>query len=252
LEKLLEHFKDPNFRFDEPTHTYTYIDSLTQKPVQIFESVTGFISQFKEEFDSNLWAGRVAKKRGVTKQQILNEWQRTSDTALTLGTNVHKWIEDYYNGLEPEIPVEPEVKFRVDKFLDIHQRKLHKFEPVAQELRLFSRKWGLAGTTDALFKLNGKYYVGDWKTNKKFTTDLDTKGRFKKLLYPFDHLWENSLNSYSIQLSMYRLMLEEVGFQTAGAFLCWIGPNKEKPMLYNIVDLREPLRKYLEKNKTSL
>jgi hypothetical protein len=47
-------------------------------------------------------------------------------------------------------------------------------------------------------------------------------------------------------------MLEEVGFQTAGAFLCWIGPEEEKPMLYNIVDLREPLRKYLEKNKTSL
>lgn len=222
--------------------------------MQIFKSVTGFISQFKEKFDSDRVAKMVAKKQGKTVAAVLNEWKEISDTALDLGTLVHKWIEDYYNGTNPAEPEHPEVLARVNQFKAIHEERLHKLTPIKQEFRLFSRKWGLAGTMDALFKIDQDYYVGDWKTNKKFTTDEDSKkDRYaKKLLYPFEDLWDNSVNGYSIQLSMYRLMLqEEAGFETKGAFLVWIGP-KEKPKLYKTVDLRDRLHKYLQKNNLNL
>lgn len=253
MESKLQYFLDPNFRFDELSHTYTYVNSITGEPVQKFSSVTGFISTFKEKFESEKVAARVAKKRGVSTKSILNEWKEISDTALSLGTNVHKWIEDYYNGTNPPDPQHPEELLRVNRFKTLYSEKLYKFTPICQEFRLFSRKWGLAGTMDALFKLGNDYYVGDWKTNKKFTTDSDCKGPFaKKLLWPFDDLWENSLNSYSIQLSLYRLIMqEEAGFETKGAFLVWIGP-KEKPMMYKTVDLRERLYKYLQKNKSHI
>lgn len=254
MESKLNYFLDPNFKFNEETHTYTYVDPQTQKPVQIFKSVTGFISQFKEKFDSDIVAARVAKKKGVTKASILNEWKEISDTAMDLGTIVHKWIEDYYNGSDPEMPTHPEVLNRVNRFLELHSERLHKLTPVHQEFRLFSRKWGLAGTMDALFKMGDDYYVGDWKTNKKFTSDADMKGdRYaKKLLYPFEDLWDNSVNGYSIQLSMYRLMMqEEAGFETKGAFLCWIGPD-QKPQLHKTVDLRDRLYQYLQKNNLNL
>jgi hypothetical protein len=69
----------------------------------------------------------------------------------------------------------------------------------------------------------------------------------KKLLYPFEDLWDNSVNGYSIQLSMYRLIMqEEAGFETKGAFLVWIGPNG-KPELHKIVDLRDRLYSFLQK-----
>ena len=42
----LEYFNDPNFVFDPIEHTYVYLNPETKKPVQIFESVSGFISQF--------------------------------------------------------------------------------------------------------------------------------------------------------------------------------------------------------------
>lgn len=254
MESKLNYFKDPNFRFNEASHTYTYVDETTGKPVQIFTSVTGFLSQFKEKFDSDLWAGRSAKKQGKTKEEVLNEWKVTSDIALELGTNVHKWIEDYYNGLDPEDPSHPEVLARVNGFKEIYSEKLHKFKPIAQEFRIFSRKWGLAGTMDALFFLDPDYYVGDWKSNKKFTSDEDSKNdKFaKKLLYPFEDLWDNSVNGYSIQLSLYRLILqEEAGFTTKGGFLCWIGPN-QKPKLYKTVDLRDRLYDFLQKNNLTL
>lgn len=250
MEEKLNYFLDPNFRFNEETHTYTYVDPNTQKILQTFKSVTGFISQFKEKFDSDTVAARVAKKRGTTKSAILAEWKQTSDIALDLGTVVHKWIEDYYNGLDPKEPEHPEVFARVSRFKQLYEERLHKLTPVKQEFRLFSRKWGLAGTMDALFKTSSDYYVGDWKTNKKFTTDEDSKSdRFaKKLLYPFEDLWDNSVNGYSIQLSLYRLIMqEEASFETKGSFLVWIGPT-EKPKLYKTVDLRERLHTFLQKN----
>ena len=252
MEDKLKYFIDPNFKFDEASHTYTYLDENTRKPIQVFSSVTGFLNQFKEKFNSDFWANKKAKDAGTTKAAILQEWKNTSDIALDLGTAVHKWIEDFYNGLNPEEPTHPEILSRVNKFKELYDTRLNKLTPVHQEFRLFSRKWGLAGTTDAIFKLDGKYYVGDWKTNKKFTTDADPKGKYKKLLWPFEDLWENSLNTYSIQLSLYRLIMqEESGFQTAGAFLVWIGPDS-KPQLHKTVDLRDRLYQFLQKNNTNL
>ncbi len=252
MESKLDYFRDPNFVFDEARHTYSYLNPITGKPVQTFQSVTGFLGQFKKPFDSEMIAGIVAKKRGVSKKIILAEWKEISDIALKLGTNVHKWIEDYYNGENPELPTAENEYERVQMFLKLYEDKLHKFKPLHQEFRVFSRKWGLAGTLDALFQLNDGIYVGDWKTNKKFTTDLQPEGRKQKLLYPFNDMWDNSLNGYSIQLSMYRLMLqEESGYETNGGFLVWIGPNG-KPELHKIVDLRDRLYNFLQKNNNNI
>jgi ATP-dependent exoDNAse (exonuclease V) beta subunit len=248
LKERLDYFKDPNFRFNEDSHTYTYLEN--GKPVQTFTSVTGFISFFKQKFDQDFWSKKKAKQLGVSQDSILTEWKENSERAMGLGTQVHKWIEDFYNGDNPALPTDPNVLERVNAFQQLHSEKLYKFTPVAQEFRLFSRKWGLAGTTDAIFELNGKYYIGDWKTNGNFTTDNDKC--YQKLKYPFDHLWENALNSYSIQLSLYRLILEEeAGFKTSGAFLAWIGPNL-KPKLYNTVDLTDALRNFLHQHKKNI
>lgn len=252
LEDRLNIFRDPNFKFDELTHTYTYLNPETQKPVQIFTSVTGFISNFKKKFDSDFWSKRKAQQLGISKDAVLKMWQDKGDTAVNLGSAVHKWIEDYYKGLNPPLPTDPILLERVQKFLYLHEMRLHKLRPVEQEFRLFSRKWNIAGTTDALFEINQDYLVGDWKTNEKFTTNDHPKGKYQRLLYPFEDLWDNSHSVYSIQLSLYRLILEEeAGFTTKDAFLVWIGPE-EKPKVIKAVDLRDRLYTYLQKNNFSL
>jgi len=252
LESKLEYFKDPNFVFDEPSHTYSYLNPVTGRPVQMFQSVTGFLEQFKEPYNTDFMAGLTAKKRGTSKKIILAEWKEINVAALKLGSNVHKWIEDYYAGLNPTMPTDEREVDRIMKFLKLYDDKLHKFSPIHQELRLFSRKWGLAGTLDALFKLSENRYVGDWKTNKKFTTDVDKDGRRKKLLYPFEDMWENSLNLYSMQISLYRLMLqEEAGYHTNGGFVVWIGPAEE-PEMHKVVDLRDRLYDFLQKNNNNI
>jgi len=260
LDKL-EYFKDPNFKFDAESHSYTYVNPETNKPVQIFESVSGFISQFKKPFDADRIAGYVAKSRKTTKDIILAEWKATAKEGTDLGTFVHDWIENYYNGTDPDEPIMPinegheldpmgswdeRVYDRINKFHKVYKERLHKLEAKSQELRIFSRKWGIAGTLDVLFWLDPFFYVGDWKTNKKFTYNEHKDGRRQKMLYPFDDIWDNSLNEYSVQISMYRLLLEEVGFKTKGGFVVWIGPDM--PQLFKTLDLRDKLRTFLDKN----
>lgn len=253
VEKL-EIFKDPNFKFYPDTHSYVYLGP-NDKPIQIFEPVSGFISQFKEPFDSNRIAGYVAKSKGTTREIILEEWAATAKDGTDLGSYIHGWIEDWYNGKEPSLPVfegivnpmgtmEERKVDRIQKFLQIHEEKLNIFESIGQEIRLFSREWGIAGTLDILFKLNGKYYVGDWKTNKKFS--ISTGGK-KKMLPPFDDLDACDLIGYSLQISTYRVILEDVaGFVTDGGFLIWLGP--EEPKLYKTIDLRDRVRSFLKEN----
>lgn len=262
----LNYFKDPNFKFNPEEHSYTYYEN--NKPVQIFEPVSGFIGQFKKPFDPSI-SKYVAKSRGVSQEQILKEWEQAKIEGTELGSYVHEWIEDYYNGKNPSMPIiekeqdpfyihiendqptfEEKAKDRIDKFLKINETKLNIMSPVLQEFRIFSRKWGIAGTLDVLFNLNSntlKYYVGDWKTNKDFKTDDHPKGKRQRMLYPFDDLWDNDLNGYSLQISTYRLMLEEeTGFKTDGGFLIWLGP--EEPKLYKTLDLRDRIKEFLIKN----
>lgn len=248
MEDRLLKFKDPNFRFDPDLHMYYYVNPDTGLTEQTFVSVTQFLSRFKEPFNSRFWASRKAKARGVPTQTVLAEWDAIAKTATDLGTQVHEWIENFYSDSPPSVPDEPgPFKERVEAFVKLHSSRLHRFTPVYQELRVFSRKWGIAGTTDAVFRLGDQYYVGDWKTNKAFTTDADPEGRKKRLLWPFDDMWDNALNNYSIQLSLYRLIMEvEAGFLTNGAFLVWIGPLGKLGM-YQTVDLRERLYDYLNK-----
>jgi hypothetical protein len=250
ISKKLSVFKDPNFVFEEGAHTYHYKDIK-------YDSVTSFIKRFKVPFDREYWSKRKADERGVDVSVILEEWQGKSDVANDLGTKVHKWIEDFWTGSPKDLTSEDDEKLieRIDKFMDLYEKKFKNLVPLKSELKIFSKKWRLAGTIDQPFLMWDEkqnkvlFLIGDWKTNKEFRFDEHPKGRFKKLLHPFSHLWENHLNEYSIQVSLYRLILEEeIGLETHGGFLCHIGPEGPAK-IHPIKDLREPLKVYLQHNR---
>lgn len=243
-EKLLV-LEDPRFSFDSDSHTYQYRGKS-------LESVTKYIKKFKEPFEKMKLAQKKAAERGVSVDTILNEWQGLADTANVLGTNIHQWIEDFFKGKNPAFPDDQREIERVNKFLSLFDEKLKDLEPIEFECRLFSEKWGLAGTMDSLFLFKRKYLlVGDWKTNKEFKDDTHPKGRYKKLLPPFSDLWENNLNEYSIQTNLYRLMLEEIGIETHGAFLVHIGPEGPAKM-YRCLDLKDRLREHMDSQNSDI
>lgn len=234
----LECFNDPQFKFDPIKHRYTYFDDE-------FVSVTRFIQQFHKPFEQEYWSKRKAEEAGVPQDWIINEWKKINDYANEVGTDTHNWIEDYFNGLWKPLPTNLDVINRINKFNIIYAEQLHKLEPLKFEVRVFSKKWKIAGMIDSLFLYRGKIYILDWKTNKNFTTD-DTLKYKEKLLTPFSEYFKSHLSEYSIQLSLYALILEEWGFEIGGAYLVHIGPGDEPAKLYKVIDMRENLRVFLD------
>jgi len=234
----LECFNDPEFKFDPIKHRYTYLNDE-------FVSVTRFIQQFHKPFEQDFWSKRKAEEAGVPQDWILNEWKKINDYANEVGTDTHNWIEDYFNGLWKPLPTNLDVINRINKFNIIYAEKLHKLEPLKFEVRVFSKKWKIAGMIDSLFLYRGKIYILDWKTNKNFTTDETVRYK-EKLLAPFSNFFKSHLSEYSIQLSLYALILEEWGFEIGGAYLVHIGPNEEPATLYKVIDMRENIKMFLD------
>ena len=238
LRNQLDCFEDIKFEFDPAAHRYTYEGDT-------FTSVTRFIQQFHKPFEQDYWSKKKAEQAGVPQDWILTEWKKLNDYANEVGTDTHQWIEDYFNKIWKPLPSNPDVIHRINKFNKIYCKQLHKLEPLKFEVRVFSKKWKIAGMIDSLFVYRGKIYILDWKTNKDFTDDNHQKGTYEKLLAPFQDHYKNHLNEYSIQLSMYSLILEEWGFDVGGAYLVHIGPGDEDAELYKVVDMRDNLKLFL-------
>jgi ATP-dependent exoDNAse (exonuclease V) beta subunit len=171
----------------------------------------------------------------------LEEWKKINDRSNEIGKSTHAWIENFFKGTYQPIPKDFEIIDRLDKFHKIYYEKLTKLVPVKFEQKVFSTKWKLAGTFDALFTYKDQLVIVDWKTNKKFDTTSEYN---KKLLSPFETEDECKLTEYSIQISLYALMLEEIGLEVKMGYILYIGPSGE-PELHRYIDYRKKLRDYL-------
>jgi hypothetical protein len=239
--KKLEHLNDPNFSFDSRKHRYTY--NGTQ-----YTSVTTFLKNFTKPFDNEFRSQKKSEESGFPKEWIQNEWKNSASTANNLGTCVHLWIENYFNKVHQDLPTDLEVINRINKFNNIYAKHLYKLEPVKFETRIFSKKYPLAGTIDSLFLYKSSLIIIDYKTNADFKHDGHPKGKFQKLLEPFEEYYSNHLNDYSIQIALYSLILREWGLDVKGGYLLHIGPEDEA-VFYKTHNFVDKLEKYLENYK---
>ncbi len=237
LDKLNVYNSDLAFKFDPSKHRYTYNG-------ESFISVTQFISLFHQKFDSDYWSKYKSEESGKSQEEILKEWKDLNDRANYIGTSTHNWIEGYFNRVYQELPVDIDVIDRINKFNIAYVKYLYKLTPIKFEQRIFSKKWKIAGMIDSLFLYKDKVIMIDWKTNKLFTDDDHYKGKFEKLLSPLDTFYKNHYNEYSIQVSLYRLILKEIGIDVKACYLLHIGPNEEAKM-YTAKDFTSLLEPYL-------
>ena len=246
INKVKLAFDTSDFIFEEVEHKYT----LRGK---VLLSATTFVKKFYVEFNTKEEAKKYALKHSLNEQDVLNDWEQKGLYARVLGTQVHKWLEDYWADLDPSIPEDPDVASRVKDYIRFHQHHLVKFIPVLQELRVFSEKYGLSGMMDSIFlveKSDGEwvFQIWDWKTNKdgKFTTDDDfTFGKY--LLKPFSKLKNNEHNKYSIQVSLYKLLLREVGIEIDECYLCHLPPSGNVKV-HKAKDFTDIIYNYLNNN----
>jgi ATP-dependent exoDNAse (exonuclease V) beta subunit len=208
----MKHSQDKRVVFNPKDHSYFKGDRR-------LISVTTFLSGFKNEFDSDYYSKRAAKKEGVTQKEILDRWDAKGLKSRTIGTAIHKIFEDYTNNEytvmngnivfddcldNPEYYLEYLEKKKVSEKFIKDFFVSGRLTPIHSEYIVYNNK--LSGQIDMICKdANNNFYILDFKTNEKI--DTNHYGKFYK--GELDFLPESTYNSYSLQLSIYKSMFKK-------------------------------------------
>jgi hypothetical protein len=224
VREKLKVFDYAGFTFDPVPHKY-HVDGVELR------SVTTTIADFHEHFDAELMAPRTAAKESrltgvpITGDQMLARWQEINRYSTeVIGTPVHEFIENFLDGIYVNIwDKGDEFVYKVCKFIKLYNERLINLNPIGQEIRMFSKRMKLAGTFDYLAEKDGKVYILDWKTNKVLKHDNHPDLYRKYMHPPFQNCLDHNFNHYSIQTSIYRLMMKlEAGIDVEDCFIVYI------------------------------
>lgn len=223
LSHLNKHPRDDLITFVEKTHKY-YVNGSCEGNI----SCTGFIHEFFGHFDGkailtkmrrnpNKWA--QSKYFGKTDEEIMKEWSDSGKAASEAGTAMHLAIEQFLHGspeqIHPDILTTPEWRY----FLKFWEDCGPDLEPYRSEWEVFTdsisdsvtasseRKIKLCGSIDMVFrrKSDGKFVIYDWKRSKEIKAD----NPFGSGLSPLEHLPDTNYWHYTMQLNVYKWILEK-------------------------------------------
>ena len=252
LSEKNKHIFDERVRFQDLGHKY-WIDGDDKDII----SSTGFIHKFFNDFDTEKVINNILKNPKyndpyykyyqMTFDEIKNQWDENSRASMEEGTKMHADIENFYNNLEVE---NDSSEFK--QFLDFYED--HKdMEMYRTEWNIFSDILRLTGSIDATFiNKDGTLSLGDWKRSKEISRESfgNKCGKF-----PLQHIQDCNYYHYSLQLNLYRVILEKFyGFKVKEMFLVIMHPkNKnEKYQRININKMDKEIEMMLDHRKEEL
>jgi len=178
--------------FEPLTHTY-------KDETGFYTPVSSVISHYKAKFDSDKWSLIKARERGISQEEILEEWALNSKKSTDKGTTMHKAVEDFFrHRLESEY---------VAEYLPIFLKWRTSGMVFIPEQLLFSKKYRVAGTPDMVIfdPKTDTYSILDWKTNK----EIKMSNRYQKMTGVCSHLDDCNYNHYFLQLNLYASLLDK-------------------------------------------
>ena len=249
LKELNKAFGD--FKFFEEDHHYEY------KGERVGISVTTFIHEYANEFNEQEMAEKSAIKNNKSVQEILDEWHYKRDFSCEKGTTCHEWSQHLWSGNEyNELLFDGSIEYinAVNKIQN--QAKNFKkdyedrLEHLYDELPIGSAEFNIASCVDHLFynKLTGGLVLVDYKTNS-YLKGYNEKAYKKAMKVPLQHLNDDSLHHYYLQLSIYKFLIEKyANVKVEEMFIVYFSENIDNyeiipiPYLYkevkNILELR--------------
>ena len=239
--------------FDPGPHVYTDLETgfVPACVSDVVETWCSFDSEAKAtEISARDFHKKGAKYYGMTKEDILRQWNENADKAADKGTVLHSFAEACFcvaTG-QPE-KVDPEWRSRVSEdgtridaysieeagIMQAFQWMPDYLVPVVKECRLYNDELGYAGTVDLLcYDMKENFFVLlDWKTNES----LD-KGFSSKMKGAFSRLRDVPLNHYKIQQSLYQIRLRKLGFDIRRRYLLHID--------YHGIFMPVPIEEYMD------
>lgn len=194
-----EQVKEPVLkRVDDPKGRY-YVDEENNK----YTSVTTFLSRFTDQESLQKWREAVGEESA----------RLTSRLATTKGSNLHKAAELFLNN----DPNYKKVFTFYDELFDwkIMEPKLkqHIDNIVCQEMMMYSKKIGLAGTADCIAEFDGELSVIDFKTSSSIK-----------------HL--NDIEHYFLQCACYAIMFYELFSIQIKQLVIFMIVNKDQVLIF--------------------
>ena len=244
--------------FLENEHRYAIDGELTQSP-----SVTRLIKQFKSPFEKEKFDARVAKRRGVTKNQVLAEWDLNNLYSTTLGTMLHKYIENYYcnKRIKFEGDLEGlgfEEKQKLSRTLPVLIQFFHNFYQDNEHLLCVKNELVLGDIEDT--KVCGMsdllcynthtdaLEILDFKTNKRMEKRNQYGGN---LFYPFEEFSEGEINEYTIQLNVYKYFIEKyTSLKIDKLKIVWFNIVNENYVIHELANIQDKIAQMFERFKS--
>ena len=219
----MEKFLKKDIELLEPEHKYI----LKSDPDLNFTSVTSITSKYFSPFDKDAIAKKLVETNmkyvGMTTDELIAQW----DEARDFGNLVHNNIESYINNKNYKdiSEVRHAIKW-MNKFKNLSE---FVFYP---EVIIYSEELGIAGSIDVLAKdtKNDTYIIIDWKTSKSISKS-SFGGRMG--IHPItSHLMDCKYVHYSMQLSLYRYLIEEFyGIKVSNLLIALLKDNECKTIV---------------------
>ena len=274
LDTLHPHPRDEHILFDEGPHKY-YIHGEMWPT-----STTSWIGQYHVEFDGDKIAPimvrseKFAKCQGEHKKysaivkrwrdeklhvddvvRLVKEWwKQNGEEASSLGTRMHKQIEDYVNEVAssatPDANHPDRLTPEFSQFLSYWADMVGDgFVPYRTEMKVYGEKYMLCGTVDMIFiDGQGRYRLRDWKRSKKismFSRDYCTP--------PFQRFRSCNFIKYSMQLHFYAKILREYyGIPIYDMAMVIFHPNQKTYSEIFALDLSAEMDAALQQHASSL
>lgn len=241
LSRINHHPRDDRIKFVESTHTY-YVDGSSEGNV----STTKFVHAFFPHFDAKATIQKMMKSPkwpqnkyfGKTEKEIMDEWNTNGKNASEAGTAMHLAIEQFLHGsselIAEEMKTTPEWRY-FQQFWKDHGADL---EPYRMEWEVWTDPTiKLTGSIDGVFrrKSDGKIVIYDWKRSKEIKSDNPFGGNGYS---PLDHLANTNYWHYTLQLNVYKWILETYyDLEVADLYLIILHPDNKsyKRMRLNIL-----------------
>jgi len=201
-----KHPRDERISFEPVSHTYQITSEDTEP--QTFISATTIIHKYFPEFNNDAVIQKMMKSPtwkkspyfGKSVEEIKKQWEDNRVAAAAKGTQVHDWIENFYLSEFVCPSKEAEESKSFQNFMNFHNE--YGWKPYRTEWRVFTEKYKVAIVFEGSEK--GKVKVYDWKNSK----EIKTENRYEKGLEPIGHLPNCNFYHYSLQLNLYKWILE--------------------------------------------
>jgi hypothetical protein len=195
--------------------------------------------------------GMPEKYARMTNSQIKELWNENGKEASAKGTMLHKRIELFYNDIETsdELTIAKEFSY----FLAFNETIKNRLEPYRTEWSIFRKELNLAGQLDMLYKIkreDGSYTGGfalyDWKRSKEIKMD----NSYEKGLGVLSHLDHCNYVHYSIQLNIYKRMLETLyDIQVDEMCLVILHPDNESFITIQVNEMKREINMIFKERK---